>query len=78
MSRTSSFRLSDELHERLDRFVRRERLGKNSLIVRAIETYLDQHEHRNLAAEARRQSLLANAANDDAEWLEQADQSGWK
>jgi predicted DNA-binding protein len=78
MSRTSSFRLSDKLRERLDRFARRERRAKNSVIVRAIETYLDQHERRTLASEARRQSLLANAAGGDAEWLDQADLSGWK
>lgn len=78
MSRTSSFRLSDKLRERLDRFARRERRAKNSVIVRAIETYLDQHERRTLAAEARRQSALANAAGGDADWLDQADQSGWK
>jgi len=78
MSRTSSFRLSDKLHERLDRFVRRERRGKNSVIVTAIETYLGQHERTNLVAEARRQSLLASAAGDDTNWLDQADLSGWK
>lgn len=78
MSRTSSFRLTDKLHERLDRFARREGGGKNVVIVRAIETYLDQHERRNLAAEARRQSLLASAADGDADWLDHADQSGWR
>ena len=78
MSRTSSFRLTDKLHERLDRFARSERRGKNSVIVRAIEIYLEQHEQRNLASEARRQSLLASASAGDADWLDQADQSGWK
>jgi predicted DNA-binding protein len=78
MSRTSSFRLSDELYERLDRFVRSERGGKNSVIVRAIETYLDHHEHRNLAEQARRQSMLVGAAETNEDWLDHADQSGWK
>jgi predicted DNA-binding protein len=78
MSRTSSFRLTDKLHERLGRFARRERRPKNAVIVKAIETYLDQHERRTLAAEARRQSLLATAAGGDSDWLDHADQSGWK
>jgi predicted DNA-binding protein len=78
MSRTSSFRLSDKLHERLDRFARRQRRAKNSVIVQAVEIYLDQHEQRNLAAEARRQSLLATTGGGDADWLDHADQTGWK
>ncbi|MEX2300209.1 MAG: hypothetical protein WD733_04685 [Bryobacterales bacterium] len=78
MSRTSSFRLSDTLHERLDRFVTRVGRGKNAVIVRAIETYLDQHENQDLAADARRQSLLAQAADRDEDWFGQADSSGWK
>jgi predicted DNA-binding protein len=76
MSRTLSFRLTDKLHQRLDRFARRERRPKNSVIITAVETYLDQHERRSLAAEARRQSLLASA--NDGDWLERADPSGWK
>ena len=78
MSRTSSFRLADKLHERLERFARQQRSNKNSVIVRAIETYLEQHERRTLAAEARRQSVLASARDADDDWLGQADQSGWK
>lgn len=78
MSRTSSFRLSDTLHERLDRFVTRVRRGKNSVIVRAIEAYLDQHENQDLAADARRQSLLARAAAHDEDWFGQAETSGWR
>jgi predicted DNA-binding protein len=75
---TSSFRLSEKLLERLDRFARNGRVTKSAVIVKAIETYLDQHERTTLAAEARRQSLLANTAGSDADWLDQADQSGWE
>jgi predicted DNA-binding protein len=78
MSRTSSFRLTDKLHDRLERFARQQRSRKTSVIVRAIETYLEQHERRILAAEARRQSVLASACNSDEDWLAQADESGWK
>lgn len=78
MSRTSSFRLSDELHDRLDRFARRQRRGKNAVIVRAIENYLDRHERENLATEARRQSLLASSHDNDSDRFAQADETGWR
>ena len=79
MSQTSSFRLPDELRTRLDRFLRRSKRRKNWIIVHALEDYLDRHEARSLAAEARRQSLLASEgprAEDDA-WASVADTSGW-
>ena len=80
MSLTSSFRLSDELRIRLDRFVRQSKHRKNRVIVHAIEDYLDRHEARSLAAEARRQSLLASEGprSEDEAWASLADTTGWQ
>ena len=79
MSQTSSFRLPDELRTRLDGFVRQSNHRKNWISVHALEDYLDRHEARSLAAEARRQSLLASEkphADEDA-WASVADTTGW-
>jgi predicted transcriptional regulator len=76
MSRAFSCRLTDALHERLDRFARHERRSKTAVIVRAIESFLNQQER--LASEARRQSLLASALGHDPDCLDEVSTAGWK
>ena len=80
MSQTSSFRISEELHSRLKAFALLMNRNKNWVILQAIQEYLDRHDQELIAAEARRQSLLANAAAhaDDEAWFELADEDGWK
>jgi predicted transcriptional regulator len=58
-SSTSSFRIPDELKLRLEATARRMNKGKNWILNRALEEYLERHGRESLAAEARRQSLLA-------------------
>ena len=70
-SSTSSFRISDELKIRLEEAARRTNQGKNRIITRALEEYLDRHGRRGLWQEARRQSLLASRKTGKAE-------AGWE
>ena len=53
--------------------------ARNWIIVHALEDYLDRHEARSLAAEARRQSLLASEGpRSEAEtWASLTDTTGW-
>jgi predicted transcriptional regulator len=79
-STTTSFRVSNELRSRLDRAARQLKRGKNAIITLALEEYLDKFNRQRFLEEARRQSILANAATDDdaAQWFKHADTSGWK
>jgi predicted DNA-binding protein len=79
-STTSSFRISEELQVRLDQTSRHLKRGKNWVITRALEDYLDKVGHDALAAEARRQSLLASGAvtEDEKFWRKRGDTAGWK
>ena len=80
MSQTLSIRASEELLERLGEFARQTNRRRNSVIVRAIEDYLDLNEIESLKAEARRQSLLVREQQhpEDEAWLElAADDTGW-
>ena len=67
---TSSFRISDELKFRLEEAARRMNKGKNWIINRALEEYLERHNQTELRKEARRQSLLASRKGwkDEAFW----------
>ena len=79
MSRTLNIRVSEDLLKRLGEFARQANRHENSVVVRAIENYLDLNE--SLRAEARRQSLLAREQQhpEDEAWLElAADHTGWK
>jgi len=58
-SSTSSFRIPDQLKLRLETAARQTGKGKNWVINRALEEYLDRHSRAGLRQEARRQSLLA-------------------
>lgn len=77
---TTSIRLSPRLRRALEQRARSEQRGKNWIISRALEKYLEA-EPLDLAEEARRQSLLASrsSAEDWADaWTEEADLEQWK
>ena len=78
-SSTSSFRISDDLRIRLERTARHMGKGKNWLINRALEEYLNKAGVEGLEAEARRQSLAASGVStkDEAFWQKQADTTDW-
>ena len=79
-STTSSFRISEELQVRLERTSRYLKRGKNWVINRALEEYLDRLGHAALSEEARHQSLLASGieTEDEKFWRKRADTAGWK
>ena len=81
MSQTLNILVSEKLLDRLGEFVRQTNRRRNSVIVRAIEDYLDLNQIESLRAEARRQSLLASKQTqpEDEAWPElAADDTGWK
>jgi predicted DNA-binding protein len=78
-SSTSSFRISEDLRIRLERTARHMGRGKNWLINRALEEYLNKAGGEALTAEARRQSLAASGVTtkDEEFWQKQGDIAGW-
>jgi predicted DNA-binding protein len=78
-SSTSSFRIPEDLRIRLERTARHMGRGKNWLINRALEEYLNKVGREALAAEARRQSLAASGVTtkDEEFWQKQADTTSW-
>ena len=74
---TTSIRLEPRLRRALELKAKRERRGKNWIISRALEDYLARDERFDLAAEAKRQSLLA-AKQDSDDWAQDADLAQWK
>jgi ribosomal protein L10 len=72
--------MSNELRDRLEQAARQLKLGKNSIITRALEEYLEKLNRGKFMEEARRQSILASTSPDKDEevWLEHADTTGWK
>ena len=80
VSRTCNILVSEEILERLEEFARQTNRSRNSIVVPAIEDYLDRNDPELLMAEARRQSLLARKQThpDDDAWPElAADDTGW-
>jgi predicted DNA-binding protein len=79
-STTSSYRIQEDLRIRLERAARHLKKGKNWVINRAIEEYLNRIHQDSLAAEARRQSLLASGVvtADEEFWHQQVDAGGWR
>ena len=59
-SSTYSFRISEELKLRIEDAARRANKGKNWVVNRALEEYLERQSRSALKKEARRQSLLAS------------------
>ena len=76
-SSTFSFRIDDELRARLEAEAQASAKGKNWIINRAIEEYLDAHSRERLREEARRQSLRAASleGKDQALWERLADET---
>ena len=77
---TSSFRISEETRDRLEETAGYLGKGKNWIITRALEEYLDRVGRETLAKEARRQSLAASGAvtEDEEAWAAQADTEDWR
>ena len=65
---------------RLERTARHLKRGKNWILNRALEEYLNREDGEALSAEARRQSLLASSTKTEDErfWETHADTTGWK
>jgi predicted DNA-binding protein len=78
-SRTSSFRISEDLRICLERTGRHMGKGKNWVINRALEEYLNRAGGEALAVEARRQLVAASGATtkDEEFWQEEGDITGW-
>jgi len=74
---TTSIRLSPRLRRALESRAKKEQRGKNWIISRALEHYLDEGGQDDLALEARRQSLIA-AQVDNEDWSGDADFEQWK
>ncbi|TVP77288.1 MAG: ribbon-helix-helix protein, CopG family [Puniceicoccaceae bacterium] len=74
---TTSIRLSPKLRQALERKARQEKRGKNWIISRALENYLEHDAQYDLAAEACRQSEIA-AQQDAEDWAADADLDQWK
>lgn len=80
VSRTFSIRVTEPLLERMEELARLTNRSRNSIVVRAIEDYMDRNDPELLMAEARRQSLLARKQThpDDEAWPDlAADDTGW-
>jgi predicted transcriptional regulator len=74
---TTSIRLTPKLRSALELKAKREKRGKNWIISRALESYLQQDGLTDLKAEAKRQSLIA-AQQHEEDWSEDADLAQWK
>jgi len=72
--------MSQELRQRLEETARTLKKPKNRIIVQALEEHLQGKDRAALAAEARRQSLLASveSVEDEEFWEKQSDTSGWQ
>jgi predicted DNA-binding protein len=77
---TTSVRLEQKLAQRLERAAARLSRGKNWIVTKALEEYLAKVNQDDLAAEARRQSILVarteRRKKPDKFWDE--DVPGWK
>jgi len=74
---TTSIRLTPKLRRALESKAKKEKRGKNWIISRALEDYLQQDGLTDLEAEAKRQSLIAAQQHED-DWSEDADLAQWK
>ena len=74
---TTSIRLSPKLRRALELKAKKEKRGKNWIISRALENYLEHDAQFDLAAEARLQSQIA-AEQESDDWATDADLDQWK
>jgi len=77
-SSTTSIRINDDLRARLEEASRVIKKGKNWIITKALEEYLEKNRRAALAAEASRQSLLIREEKweDEEFWEKMADTTG--
>jgi predicted DNA-binding protein len=59
-SSTSSYRISDKLRRRVEKYASTSGKGKNTVLLEALEEYLERHEAESIREKARRQSLAAS------------------
>jgi predicted DNA-binding protein len=77
-STTTSIRLPTQLVDQLEHASSSLQRGKNWIIIRALEEYLASLNKESLMVEAKRQSLIANQADQKNDtWDEEMDTSGW-
>ena len=71
---TCTFRISNQLRNRLEQTARRIKRGKTSIITQALEEYLEKVDVSRFLEEARRQSILASRLSNEDEnvWLDRA------
>lgn len=74
---TTSIRLSPKLRRALELKAKKEKRGKNWIISRALENYLEHDALFDLEAEAQRQSHIA-AQQESTDWATDADLCQWK
>lgn len=76
---TTSIRLPPKMRSELEKASHKLHRGKNWIIIQALEAYLSSINQVALAEEARRQSLLASQAEDEASrhWEDDTDTTGW-
>jgi len=75
---TTSIRLPPTLREQLEKATHHLHRGKNWIITKALEEYLEKLHQNVLAEEAHRQSLLASQVeNKDEDWEQNTDTRGW-
>ena len=75
---TTSIRLTPKLRRALELKAKKEKRGKNWIISRALESYLEHENQIDLIAEARRQSLIVAAQEEADDWAADADLGQWK
>jgi predicted DNA-binding protein len=74
---TTSIRLSPKIRRALELKAKQEKRGKNWIISRALENYLETDAQFDLAAEAQRQSRIV-AEEESIDWATDADLGQWK
>lgn len=74
---TTSIRLPPDLRHQLDSVSRTLHRGKNWIITKALEEYLEKLNQNVLIEEAHRQSLLASKNDENGDWEQNTDTTGW-
>ena len=76
---TTSIRLPEDLRKDLEKYSRALHRGKNWIILQALREYLSQTQNSSLQIEAKKQSELVTAIDeDDRAWQKNADTKGWR
>ena len=78
---TTSFRLTPELRQQLDYLSHSLQRGKNWIIIKALQEFINKKNYTILVEEAKHQSLLASQyeTNEDENiWERNIDTTGWE